>query len=131
MAIASIQETLFLYSQQKADLTSRLATISARLTLAASQSMELTKNETAEKRELARRITSGELTADSTEYQVAVAEIEDEYELELAEINHWEQQLEVEKEQLETQIKQVTSYEESYTAILKSNVQKDFKYAQS
>jgi len=131
MAIAGVQQTLLLYTMQKADLTAQLASIMNKLTLASSQQLELMQKTTEKKAYYADYISQNPQAVDTTEYQALITGVEDDYELQLAEINNWEKQLEQQQNSLETQLKVVTSYEESWNSVLKSNIKKDFTYGQT
>ena len=125
MAFVGIQQTINLYSMQQASLTNELSDILMEITDASSQGTKLVKETNSKK-----AAVKEEYDTDDTEYDVQMSEIEDEYELKLAEITEWESELEVKKENMETEIQAITSYKDSFTSALKQNVQKDFKYGQ-
>ena len=131
MAIAGVQQTLLLYTMEKADLTEQLTSIMNKLTLASSKQLDLMNTTTEKKEYYAKYIEQNPKKADTTQYQATIAAVEDDYQLQLAEINNWEKQLEQQQNSCETELKEVTAYEESWNAVLKSNVKKDFTYGQS
>lgn len=131
MAIAGVQNTLLLYTMEKADLTTQLTSIMNKLTLASSKQLGLMQKTTEKKAYYANYIEQNPQAADTTEYQATIEAVEDDYELQLAEINNWEKQLETQQNSIETKLKVVTSYEESWNSVLKSNIKKDFTYGQS
>ena len=63
------------------------------------------------------------------EYSEILLELQNEHEFELASINSWESQLEIEKETVETQLNEVTQYEASWQKLLQQTIKNDFSYA--
>lgn len=129
MAIASIQDTLFAFSRQKADLTSRLTTIMSRLTVASSQNLEIMQEATASREALNKKVQEDPSYAETVEYQTELEAIDNDFELQMAEINSWESALDQEKSALETRVKQIEIGEQNYSSMLKGNIKKDFTYA--
>jgi len=125
MSFSGIQATINFYTVQQADLTNQLTDIMQNITAAGSQTSAI-----ADKTSKQRSLVEETLSSGTDEYQNEMNNIENDYELELSKINSWESQLEVKKQQLETQLQATTSYKESFTSALKQNVQADFKYAQ-
>lgn len=131
MSIASIQESLLSSTIQKNDLTSQLTTIMGRLTLASRQNLELMESTTANKQYLKELASEDEDYATSDEYQTDMEAVDDDYELQLAEINNWEAELNQEKNTIETNLKEVETTQEGYTSMLKGNLKREFTYGQS
>lgn len=131
MAFAGLQTTVNLYTMREADLTNRLSDIMQNITRASSKTTELLRRTTDNKEAVNAEAEKDKTYADSTQYDIDMNSIEDDYELQLAEINQWESQLETEKDSLETELQATTAYKESFTSALKQNVQKSFKYGQS
>ena len=52
----------------------------------------------------------------------------EDHEFELSTINSWESQLEMEKEQYETQLNEITNYENSWQKLLAQNIKLEFSY---
>ena len=65
---------------------------------------------------------------DPDTYEVVMEQLENEHELVLANLNSWEQELELEKNNLETQLNEINSYESSWTKLLQTNIKGDFSY---
>jgi len=131
MSIAALNGTLLMYTQEKADLTSRLMSIMGDLNVATANSTDLME-QTGEKRAYYNQKAEADPTyADSTEYKVTSDAVESDYQLQLANINSWESQLNTEKSNVETELKVVTTYEENWTTLLKENIKKDFTYGGS
>ncbi len=55
-------------------------------------------------------------------------QLEQEHELQLANINFWEQELELEKNNLETQLNEISTFESTWTKMLQTNIKGDFSY---
>jgi len=125
MSFSGIQATINFYTVEQADLTNELTGIMQDITAAGSQTT-LIADSTSKKRSLVEQTCSSGTDA----YQNQMNNIENDYELEMSKINSWENQLEVKKQQLETELQATTNYKESFTSALKQNVQADFKYAQ-
>lgn len=130
MTIATVQQTLLLYSMEKANITQDLEDIMNKITSATSKSTDLMASTNEKRTYYAQLAEQNPEMADTTEYKNDVAAVESDYQLQLAEINAWESQLEQQKNHKETELKAVTSFEESWTAVLKKNIQNDFKYGQ-
>lgn len=128
MAFSGLLTTVNLYTMQEADLTNRLSDIMQNITRASSKTTKLLTDTTAKKQAINEEADNDQSYADSTQYERDMSAVEDDYELQLAQINEWESQLETEKDSLETQLQATTAYKESFTGALKQNVQKSFKY---
>ena len=55
-------------------------------------------------------------------------ELQNDHEFEMASINSWESELELQKENLETQLNEVSSYENTWQKLLKTNIKNEFTY---
>jgi DUF4097 and DUF4098 domain-containing protein YvlB len=131
MTIAAIQGTLLLYTMEKANITQRLMGIMDNMNVANMNSTELME-QTNEKRAYYSQMAEGDQSyADSTQYEIDSEAVENDYQLQLSQINSWDSQMQQDKNSLETELKIVTSYEESWTTLLKNNIKKDFTYGSS
>jgi len=136
MSYAGVLMTVQLYQMEQADLTSQISDISMEITKASGQTADISQEEVARERAVreeygsssASSTTSGSSNTDSAEYQVAITEVQDEYNAKLANINEWEKQLDVKKQTLQTQLTEVSSWLESYKGVLKTNVKRDSSY---
>ena len=54
--------------------------------------------------------------------------MQQEHEFEMASINSWESQLELEKESLENQLNEISTYENSWQKLLSNNIKIEFTY---
>lgn len=126
MAIAGIQGIIDLYTLQEAQLTHDVTDIMQNITKATKKASEYAVEVSAKKEEV-----KGEYDSGTAEYQAAMDDINDDYELKMSEISSWESELETQKQQKETELQATTSYKQSYQSALKSNVKTDFTYAQN
>lgn len=131
MAFAGLQTTVNLYTLQEADLTNRIADIMENITRAGAKSNEILEAENEKKSAVRQKAENDKTYADSTQYDSDMSAIEDDFELQLSEISQWEKELETQKDSLETELQATTAYKESFTAALKQNVQKSFKFGGS
>lgn len=129
MAFTGIQGTIDFYTQQEADLTNQITDILMSETLASRETTEIADQSVNQRTMVKNEYTGpdGQIT-NVQGYDDAMAEIQDNYQLQLAKITSWESELQTKQQQLETQLKAVTSYKESFMGVLKQNVQKSFKY---
>ena len=128
MAIANLQGMVIFCEAEKGNLTYRLSEIMGDITKATTTLTQVMKDGLASKAAVNAHASESSYYADSNQYSVDLAAAEDQYELKMAEVNAWEAELEQEKDRVSTQLQEVTSYQESFTAALKSNVKKDFSY---
>lgn len=128
MAFAGLQTTVNLYTLQEADLTNRIADIMQNITRASSKSTNTLEEENEKRNAIRYEAASNKAYADSTQYDADMSAVEEDYEVQLSEITQWEKELETQKDSLETELQATTAYKESFTAALKQNVQKSFKY---
>ena len=124
MAISNIHETLLLYTKQKALINDKLST-NMMNTLSASK-------QTAEKQskynDKMNEIYYNYYEDDPETYELLTEQCNNEHELELANLNSWEQELELEKNNLETQLNEISTFESSWTKLLQTNIKNDFSY---
>lgn len=124
MAIANLQEMLLSYTKQQTAINEKLSgvmmnTASATRSYAAKQQQynEQVQNYYYEYYE-----------QDPDMYYDLLELIENEHELDLARLESWEANLEVEKNELETQLNEITTFKENWTKLLSNNIKKDFTY---
>lgn len=123
MSFVGVQATVNFYTEREADLTNQLTDIMTNITQATKQISNITEDEANQKGDV-----RDKYDPDTDEYDEAMEKINDEHAIKLAEISEWESELETQKQAIETELKATTSYKESFMAVLKQNVQKDFKY---
>ncbi len=124
MAISNLHETLLLYTKQKSMINDKLSTVMMNMLNASKQTAE---NQAKYNNEL-NEIYYSYYEADPDTYDQLTTQLQNEHELELANINSWEQELELEKNNLETQLNEISTYESTWTKLLQTNVKNDFSY---
>ena len=111
MAISNIHETLLMYTKQKAIINDKLST-NMMNTLSASRQ---TAENQAKYNDQMDNIYYNYYEDDPETYELLTEQLEQEHELELANINSWEQELELEKNNLETQLNEISTFESTWT----------------
>lgn len=122
MAISNLHETLLMYTKQKSMINDQLSGVMLDLMYASRQ----TADEQAKYNEQEQAIYYEYYGTDN--YELMMEELKKDHELELATIESWEADLEVEKNTLETKLNQISSFESSWTKLLQSNIKSDFSY---
>lgn len=124
MAISNIHETLLMYTKQKALINDKLST-NMMNTLSASKQ---TAENQAKYNDQMDDIYYNYYADDPETYELLTEQLEQEHELELANLNSWEQELELEKNNLETQLNEISTFESTWTKMLQTNIKSDFSY---
>lgn len=124
MAISNIHETLLMYTKQKALINDKLST-NMMNTLSASKQ---TAENQAKYNDQMNNIYYNYYEDDPATYELLTEQLEQEHELQLANINSWEQELELEKNNLETQLNEISTFESTWTKMLQTNIKSDFSY---
>lgn len=124
MAISNIHETLLLYTKQKSLINDKLSTNMMNLLNSSKQTAE----NQAKYNDQMDNIYYNYYDEDPATYELLTEQLEQEHELELANINSWEQELELEKNNLETQLNEINTFESSWTKLLQTNIKSDFSY---
>lgn len=124
MAISNIHDTLLLYTKQKALINDKLSTnmmdlLNSSKQTAQEQSLYNTKMD---------NIYYNYYEDDQDTYELLVEQLQQDHELKLANLNSWESELEVEKNNLETQLNEITTFESTWTKLLQTNIKNDFSY---
>ena len=119
MAYAGIQTMLLAYKMRKSDKEFEATQIAQKLLTATKDSTSLTEWR---EQELA------EISEDDPNYDTAVDEIESQYKLDLKDVAEWEDELEQQQSNCETEIKQLDGYISSWEQALQTNVQKAHTY---
>ncbi len=124
MAISNIHETLLMYTKQKALINDKLST-NMMNTLSASKQ---TAESQAKYNDQMDNVYYNYYEDDPETYELLTEQLEQEHELELANLNSWEQELELEKNNLETQLNEISTFESTWTKLLQTNIKSDFSY---
>ncbi len=125
MAISNLQEKLLFYTKQKSAISSKLSDVQMKQLSASKQSAT-------EQQEYNTKLSA--LYYDENygygtdEYSQMLLELQNDHEFELANINSWESQLDIEKENLETQLNEIQSYENTWQKLLMTAIKNDFVY---
>ena len=124
MAISNIHETLLMYTKQKALINDKLTT---NMMGSLNASKQVAENQ-AKYNDKINEIYYNYYETDNATYEMLTEQCENEHELELANLNSWEQELELEKNNLETQLNEITTFESTWTKLLQTNIKNDFSY---
>lgn len=125
MTISNFQEKLLFYTQQKSRISMQLSDVQMRQ-LSASKNIQTKQQEFNSK--LSALYYDEEFGYGTDEYQEMLVQLQSEHEFELASINSWESQLDIEKENLETQLNEIQSYESTWQKLLQAAIKTDFVY---
>ena len=125
MAIANYQEKLLFYTQQKSQISMKLSDIQMKQ-LSASKSTATKQQEYNAK--LSALYYDEDYGYGTDEYSEMLLQLQNEHEFEMANLNSWESQLDIEKENLEDQLNEIQSYETTWQKILQANIKNDFSY---
>ncbi len=124
MAISNIHETLLLYTKQKSLINEKLSTVMMNML---NSSKQVAENQ-AKYNDQMNEIYYGYYEDDPENYELLTEQCQQEHELELANLNSWEQELELEKNNLETKLNEINTFESSWTKLLQTNIKNDFSY---
>ncbi len=124
MAISNIHETLLMYTKQKSLINDKLSATMMNMLNSSKQVAE----EQAKYNEVVNGIYYEYYESDSETYEILTEQAEQEHELALANLNSWEQELELQKNNLETQLNEVNTFESTWTKLLQTNIKSDFSY---
>ena len=124
MAISNIHETLLMYTKRKSLINDQLSTTMMNMLNSSKQVAE----EQAKYNDQISDVYYNYYEEDPDTYEMLTEQLEREHELDLANLNSWEQELELEKNNLETQLNEVISYESTWTKLLQTNIKNDFSY---
>lgn len=125
MAIANYQEKLLFYTQQKSQISMKLSDVQMKQ-LSASKSTATKQQEYNAK--LSALYYDEDYGYGTDEYSEMLLQLQNEHEFEMANLNSWESQLDIEKENLENQLNEIQSYETTWQKILQANIKNDFSY---
>ena len=126
MAIANAQEMMLMYTKQKAMLTERLSNVQFNMLSATRQSGESQTKYNAKQQYYYYKYGRDEDYADV--YDELIAELDEEHDFDMQNLNSWEQQLEMDKSNYETRLNEITQFESTWKSMLQNNIKKDFQY---
>ncbi len=125
MAISNIHETLLMYTKQKSEINTKLSDVMFDMLSASRKNTELQEQYN---QKLQDAYYDPEYGYGTDEYMMIIDDYENDHEFDLALLNSWESELEMEKNNLETRLNEITQYESSWTKLLQSNIKSDFSY---
>ena len=125
MAISNIHETLLMYTKQKSAINAQLSSVMLNMVSASRKNADMQK-EYNEK--LQEAYYDPEYGYGTDEYEMIIEDYENDHNFDLAQLESWESELELEKNNLETKLNEITSYEASWQKMLSNNIKNDFKY---
>lgn len=125
MAIANLQEKLLFFTQQKSRLSLQLSDVQLKQ-LGATKSVATKQQEFNAK--LSALYYDEEYGYGTDAYGEILLQLTSEHEFELSQINAWEAQLDIEKENLETQLNEIQQYENTWQKLLSAAIKNDFVY---
>ena len=125
MAISNIHETLLMYTKQKTVLNEKLSNIMFNLLTASRKTAEMQK---AYNQKLQDAYYDPDYGYGTDEYTMIVETYENDHNFDLATIESWESELELEKTTTETKLNEITTFEQSWQKLLSNNIKKDFQY---
>lgn len=126
MAISNIQETLLMYTKQKAMINNKLSDVMFNMTAAAREEAELQDKYNQKERYYYYQYYGNTELQD--EYQEVMEQLLKEHEFDLANIQSWESELETDKNNYETRLNIISQYESSWQKLLSTNIKSDFTY---
>ena len=125
MAIANLHEKLLFYTQQKSRISLALSDVQMKQ-LSATKTQATKNMEYQEK--LSALYYDEEYGFGTDEYSEMLVMLQNEHEFEMGNITAWESELELQKENLETQLNEIQGYESSWQKLLGSTIKVDFSY---
>ena len=125
MSIANLQEKLLFYTRQKSRINLQLSNIQM-------NQLSATRSSATKQQEYNQKLSALYYDEDhgygTDEYSEMLLELQNDHEFEIASINSWESELELQKENLETQLNEVSSYENTWQKLLQTNIKNEFTY---
>ncbi len=125
MSIANLQEKLLFYTRQKSQINLQLSNIQM-------NQLSATRSSATKQQEYNQKLSALYYDEDhgygTDEYSEMLLELQNDHEFEMASINSWESELELQKENLETQLNEVSSDENTWQKLLQTNIKNEFTY---
>ena len=126
MSISNFQETLLMYAREKSRLNLRFSDIQFNLTAATRKAMLEQQRFNDKLSQYEYMYEGNKLVAD--EYEELCDELEIEYEFNLKNLDSWEEQLQLDKDNLELKLSEITTNEAAFRGLLKNDIKNDFSY---
>ena len=126
MAISNLNETLLMYTRQKSRLNNQISDIQFNIMSASRKTLQLQSQYNQKLQNYYFMYGCDEDMQE--EYDELCAALQQEYEFNLANIDSWEEELELSKENMELRVAEITQNENSFKTLLKSQLKQDFTY---
>ena len=128
MAISNLQEALLMYTKQKSMISNNINDIELNLLAGTRKVLDLQSKYNQKEQEYYYYYNQSGMEDYQDEYQYLCEQMEKEYEFTLQNINSWNSELEMQKDNYETRYNEITATENSYKALLRNNIKSDFSY---
>lgn len=128
MAVSNLQETLLMYTKYKSMLTKQINDVEFNLLAATRKVLDLQSKYNDKQQAYYYYYNQDGMEEYHDEYTYLCEQMEKEYEFSLQNINSWNMELEAQKDNYETRYNEITAHENSFRALLKSNIKIDFTY---
>lgn len=125
MSTINLQEKLLFYTRRKSVISDQLSKIQMQYLSASRQNIKDTQAYNAELQEA---YYDDQFGYGTPEYCEILEALNVKREHQQATLTAWETQLDVQKDSLETQLSEITQFEQSWQKMLQQNIQKDFSY---
>ena len=124
MAISYIHEALLFYTKQKTSIGNKLTSISMNM-LSAGKKVADAQAKYNDKLNLIHNMYYED---DPDNYEILAENLQNEHEIELAQLNAWESKLENQKMKYENEYNVISANESSWMSLLKNQIKTDFSY---
>ena len=128
MAIANFQEKLLFFTRQKSRISAQLSNVQM-TQLAATK--KISQSQMEYNKVLQDLYYDPEYGYGTEEYAEILLQLQNDHEFELASLNAWESELDIQKENLETQLNEINGYESAWQKLLLQNIKVDFTFGGS
>ena len=125
MAIFNLQDSVLFCTKQKNSLQQKATSLQMQILAASRQSAKSAQDYAKQLQDL---YYDDEFGHDSPEYAEMYEALTKDHEAESAELAAWEQELLLEKDSIETQIQELTKFEDAWEKMLKKDISSDFTY---
>ncbi len=128
MAISNLQEALLFYAKNKSMISNKINDLELNLLAGTRKVLDLQQKYNEKEQEYYYYYNRSGMEDYQDEYSYLCEEMEKEYEYTLQNINSWNAEIEMQKDNYETRYNEVTAMENSFKALLKNNIKNDFTY---
>lgn len=125
MSVANLQEKLLFFTSQKSRINNQLSNIQMQQLSATRKSAT---SQMAYNEKLQELYYDPDIGYGTDEYTEVLVVLQNDHEFEMASLTAWESELEAQKECFETQLNEITNYENSWQKLLANNIKVEFTY---